>query len=160
MSFLSLRSVGFLSHSQDESRRQMKVVLDAAAVCSQFLGHLVWPLTLDTSANIWLLPLSILLISLRSWENFVARTSASGEFETFVHVSSRRCGKYCVAKMKNSSHFQLTSSFSPMLRRISTIHVTKFTCSYRRWKFSRLCAVRCCSPMSVTTSFSQHFRII
>lgn len=124
MSFLHF--TGLFSHSREEPKRKMKIVLDFASICSLFLGHLVWPLALNTSANIWFLPFSILLISLRSWENFVAKSSPFGELDprhAFLSTSYN-----CI--MKNS--FQLTFNFWLKLRKIFTIHATKFTCSYHR----------------------------
>lgn len=75
---------GFLSHPLEESRRTIKVALDAVSIGSQFFGHFIWPLTLNISGNLWFLPLSIFFISFRYWENFVAKSSSFGEWIIFL----------------------------------------------------------------------------
>lgn len=139
----------------------MKFALDTAAICSQLLGHFVWPLTLDTSANIWFLPLSILLISLRSWENFVVSASSSGEFNLLLFFFSLHFYSRSLTCHYNEKFiFQLTFNCSQSSRRISTILATKFTCCWHRWKLSRLYAARYSSPASSTTNLYQHFQVI
>lgn len=61
-----------LTRSREESKRFIKVIVDLVALAAQATGFVVWPL-LDSheKPELWLIPLTVVLISCGWWENYV-----------------------------------------------------------------------------------------
>lgn len=74
-----------LSRSSAEPKRKIKFVLDIGSISVQLIGFFIWPLTVTSARNIWFIPISLFLISLHWWENFVTKCSPLGKvFSLFI----------------------------------------------------------------------------
>jgi hypothetical protein len=61
-----------LSRSHEQSKRFIKVIVDLAALAAQATGFVVWPLLEGREKpELWLIPLTVILISCGWWENYV-----------------------------------------------------------------------------------------
>ncbi|CAH2005830.1 unnamed protein product [Acanthoscelides obtectus] len=66
--------LGLLSRNNKESQRFIKVIIDLIAVSAQATGFVVWPIV-EGRADLWIIPVSIFLISLGWWENYISKYS-------------------------------------------------------------------------------------
>lgn len=65
---------GLLSRNHKENQRYIKVIIDLIAIVAQATGFLVWPIV-EGKSDLWTIPLTIFLISLGWWENYVSPNS-------------------------------------------------------------------------------------
>lgn len=65
---------GLLSRSNKESQRFIKVIIDLVAIACQATGLVAWPI-IEQKPQLWLVPVSIFLISIGWWENYVSKHS-------------------------------------------------------------------------------------
>ncbi|XP_063242061.1 chitin synthase chs-2 isoform X2 [Bacillus rossius redtenbacheri] len=64
--------LGMLTRNNDHSKRFMKWIVDLAALTAQATGLVVWPLLEGGSRpELWLVPVTVLLVSCGWWENYV-----------------------------------------------------------------------------------------
>lgn len=66
--------LGLLSRSNKESQRFFKVIIDLVAIAAQATGFVVWPI-IENKPHLWVIPVSILLISVGWWENYASKHS-------------------------------------------------------------------------------------
>ncbi|CAG9769089.1 unnamed protein product [Ceutorhynchus assimilis] len=64
--------LGLLSRNNKESSRFIKVIMDLIAISAQATGF-VWPIIERT--DLWIIPVTIFLISLGWWENYISKHS-------------------------------------------------------------------------------------
>ena len=71
-----------LNRPADEPKRIPHVLADALAICGQLTGLIWWTVlsvfTQDKTADLWALPVGLLLISVPWWENYVDRNTGCG----------------------------------------------------------------------------------
>lgn len=65
---------GLLSRNHKESQRFLKVIIDLIAIAAQATGFVVWPIV-EKKPDLWTIPLTIFLISLGWWENYISKHS-------------------------------------------------------------------------------------
>lgn len=65
---------GLLSRNHKESQRYIKVIIDLIAIGAQATGFVVWPIV-EKKPDLWTIPLTIFLISLGWWENYISKYS-------------------------------------------------------------------------------------
>lgn len=66
--------LGLLSRNNKESSRFIKVIMDLVAISAQATGFIVWPI-IENRADLWIIPVTILLISFGWWENYISKHS-------------------------------------------------------------------------------------
>ncbi|XP_066260725.1 chitin synthase chs-2 isoform X1 [Euwallacea similis] len=66
--------LGLLSRNNKESSRFIKVIMDLIAISAQATGFIVWPI-IENRADLWIIPVTILLISMGWWENYISKHS-------------------------------------------------------------------------------------
>lgn len=68
---------GLLSRSKnkDESKRFILVLVDIAALAAQGTSFFLWPILDNAKRSLWLIPISLLLVSCGWWENYVSMQS-------------------------------------------------------------------------------------
>ncbi|KAJ8958903.1 hypothetical protein NQ318_019671 [Aromia moschata] len=66
--------LGLLSRNNKESQRFLKVIMDLIAISAQATGFIVWPI-IERRADLWIIPIAILLVSLGWWENYISKHS-------------------------------------------------------------------------------------
>uniref|UniRef100_A0AAR5P4N2 chitin synthase n=1 Tax=Dendroctonus ponderosae TaxID=77166 RepID=A0AAR5P4N2_DENPD len=66
--------LGLLSRNNKESSRFIKVIMDLVAISAQATGFIVWPI-IENRADLWIIPVTIFLISLGWWENYISKHS-------------------------------------------------------------------------------------
>ncbi|KAB0798176.1 hypothetical protein PPYR_09169 [Photinus pyralis] len=66
--------LGLLSRNSKESKCFLKVIIDLLAIAAQATGFVIW-LIVEKKPNLWLTPLTILLVSLGWWENYICANS-------------------------------------------------------------------------------------
>ncbi|KAJ8974097.1 hypothetical protein NQ317_011616 [Molorchus minor] len=66
--------LGLLSRNNKESQRFLKVIVDLIAIAAQATGFIVWPI-IERRADLWIIPIAILLVSLGWWENYISKHS-------------------------------------------------------------------------------------
>lgn len=71
---------GILSRNNKEPKRFVKSIVDLLAIIAQATGLIIWPL-LDggSKPKIWLIPISVTLISCGWWENYTTKQSRIGK---------------------------------------------------------------------------------
>jgi len=70
--FITSEFSGMLSRSHEQSKRFIKVIVDLVALAAQATGFVVWPLLEGREKpELWLIPLTVILISCGWWENYV-----------------------------------------------------------------------------------------
>jgi len=81
-----------LVRPDDEEYRIPKLVLDCLATVGQITVLVIWPLLVVSvhdknydSNLIWSIPISLLLVSVRWWENFVEKNSRLGKIRKFLN---------------------------------------------------------------------------
>ncbi|GFY60020.1 chitin synthase chs-2 [Trichonephila inaurata madagascariensis] len=62
--------LALLSRHSGESKRPLKIIFDILAIIIQGTGFVVWPLT-EIDSMAWLIPVSVTLVSVRWWENYI-----------------------------------------------------------------------------------------
>lgn len=67
--------VGFLSRNPAEDANYYKMMLDILSIVSQATAFIVWPI-IENKPFMWLIPLSVILISCGWWENYVSENSS------------------------------------------------------------------------------------
>lgn len=65
---------GLLSRNNKESQRFIKVIIDLIAISAQATGFIVWPI-MEGRPDLWIIPVSIFLVSLGWWENYISKHS-------------------------------------------------------------------------------------
>lgn len=68
-------SVDFVGRSVEQRRRLTVNVVDILAILIQLTSFIVWPL-ISRESGAWLIPISVFLISLRWWENYITDISS------------------------------------------------------------------------------------
>lgn len=73
---------GLLSRnkSKDESKRFVLILVDIAALAAQATSFVLWPFLDSSRRSLWLIPVSLLLVSCGWWENYVSTQSRISEF--------------------------------------------------------------------------------
>lgn len=71
MANFSIMTTGILFPSNNERKTMIIYILDVMAVLAQITALVVWPLMVNDT-NLWLIPISITLISFRWWENYIS----------------------------------------------------------------------------------------
>ncbi|XP_044753059.1 chitin synthase chs-2 isoform X2 [Coccinella septempunctata] len=66
--------LGLLSRSNKESNRFLKVIVDLVAIGAQATGFVFWPIV-EQKADLWIIPVSTVLISIGWWENYISKHS-------------------------------------------------------------------------------------
>ncbi|CAH1115687.1 unnamed protein product [Psylliodes chrysocephalus] len=66
--------LGLLSRNNKESQRFIKVIIDLIAISAQATGFIVWPI-MEGRPDLWIIPVSIFLVSLGWWENYISKHS-------------------------------------------------------------------------------------
>ncbi|XP_066155145.1 chitin synthase chs-2 isoform X2 [Euwallacea fornicatus] len=66
--------LGLLSRNNKESSRFIKVIMDLIAISAQATGFIVWPI-IENRADLWIIPITIFLISMGWWENYISKHS-------------------------------------------------------------------------------------
>ncbi|XP_050306086.1 chitin synthase chs-2 isoform X1 [Anthonomus grandis grandis] len=66
--------LGLLSRNNKESGRFIKVIMDLIAISAQATGFIVWPI-IENRADLWIIPVTIFLISMGWWENYISKNS-------------------------------------------------------------------------------------
>ncbi|PRD24049.1 UNVERIFIED_CONTAM: hypothetical protein NCL1_44804 [Trichonephila clavipes] len=66
--------LSLLARNKDETRRPLKVVFDMMAIIFQGSALAVWPIT-ETGPQAWAIPVSIILVSMKWWENYMDKKS-------------------------------------------------------------------------------------
>ncbi|XP_054721541.1 LOW QUALITY PROTEIN: chitin synthase chs-2-like [Uloborus diversus] len=66
--------LGLLSRYSGESKRPVKIILDIFAILFQGTGFAIWPI-METGPRSWLIPVSVFLVSIRWWENYLDKKS-------------------------------------------------------------------------------------
>ncbi|GFY72001.1 chitin synthase chs-2 [Trichonephila inaurata madagascariensis] len=66
--------LSLLARNKDEARRPLKVVFDMMAIIFQGSALAVWPIT-ETGPQAWAIPVSIILVSMKWWENYMDKKS-------------------------------------------------------------------------------------
>ncbi|XP_060518963.1 chitin synthase chs-2 isoform X2 [Cylas formicarius] len=66
--------LGLLSRNNKESQRFIKVIMDLIAISCQATGFVVWPLV-EKKPDLFLIPVTIFLVSLGWWENYISKYS-------------------------------------------------------------------------------------
>lgn len=66
--------IGLLSRSSKEGQRFIKVIFDLLAIAAQATGFVAWPI-IENKPHLWLIPVSIFLISIGWWENYISKHS-------------------------------------------------------------------------------------
>lgn len=66
--------LGLLSRNNKENQRFIKVIFDLIAVACQATGFVVWPIV-ENKPHLWLIPISIFMISIGWWENYISKHS-------------------------------------------------------------------------------------
>ncbi|KAK7872105.1 hypothetical protein R5R35_005181 [Gryllus longicercus] len=69
--------LGMITRSKKETGRYFKGIIDIVAVAAQATGFVVWPLLEYNDPVLWLIPVSIFLVSCGWWENYVSGTKDS-----------------------------------------------------------------------------------
>ncbi|XP_044020427.1 chitin synthase chs-2 isoform X2 [Aphidius gifuensis] len=72
--------LGLLSRNKnkDESRRFVLILVDFAALIAQASGFVIWPLIDGNKNSLWIIPISLFLVSCGWWENYVSIQSPIG----------------------------------------------------------------------------------
>ncbi|KAL1514128.1 hypothetical protein ABEB36_003439 [Hypothenemus hampei] len=66
--------LGLLSRNNTETSRFLKVIMDLIAISAQATGFIIWPI-IENRADLWIIPITIFLISFGWWENYVSKHS-------------------------------------------------------------------------------------
>ncbi|GFR07091.1 chitin synthase chs-2 [Trichonephila clavata] len=66
--------LSLLARNKDETRRPLKVVFDMMAIIFQGSALAVWPIT-ESGPQAWAIPVSIILVSMKWWENYMDKKS-------------------------------------------------------------------------------------
>lgn len=72
--------------NKDESRRFVLILVDFAALIAQASGFIIWPMIDDNKSNIWIIPISLFLVSCGWWENYVSIQSPIGIIKSLGRV--------------------------------------------------------------------------
>ncbi|XP_025834427.1 chitin synthase chs-2-like [Agrilus planipennis] len=75
--------VGFLSSQSRKNKMKILFILDIASVLAQVSALVIWPLISDNK-TLWLIPVSLVLISCGWWENFVSEDSPVPFIKTYA----------------------------------------------------------------------------
>ncbi|KAF8781911.1 Chitin synthase chs-2 like protein [Argiope bruennichi] len=66
--------MSLLARNSEEAKRPLKIVFDMMAIVFQGSALAVWPVT-ESGPNTWCIPLSVVLVSMRWWENYLDKKS-------------------------------------------------------------------------------------
>ncbi|XP_070172648.1 chitin synthase chs-2 isoform X2 [Polyergus mexicanus] len=80
--------LGLLSRnkSKDESKRFVPILVDIAALAAQATSFVLWPLLENSKHSLWLIPITLFLVSCGWWENYVSTQSRIGLIRTLGRV--------------------------------------------------------------------------
>ncbi|EGI66236.1 Chitin synthase 8 [Acromyrmex echinatior] len=80
--------LGLLSHnkSKDDSKRFVLVLVDIAALAAQATSFVLWPFLDSSRRSLWLIPLTLILVSCGWWENYVSIQSRIGLIRSLGRV--------------------------------------------------------------------------
>ncbi|XP_018363705.1 PREDICTED: uncharacterized protein LOC108761593 isoform X2 [Trachymyrmex cornetzi] len=80
--------LGLLSRnkSKDDSKRFVLVLVDIAALAAQATSFVLWPFLDSSRRSLWLIPLTLILVSCGWWENYVSMQSRIGLIRSFGRV--------------------------------------------------------------------------
>nr|AYU65264.1 chitin synthase A isoform 1 [Atta sexdens] len=80
--------LGLLSRnkSKDDSKRFVLVLVDIAALAAQATSFVLWPFLDSSRRSLWLIPLTLILISCGWWENYVSMQSRIGLIRSLGRV--------------------------------------------------------------------------
>lgn len=69
--------LGLLSRHSDEPRRPLKVIFDMLAIIFQGSALAIWPIA-EKGPRAWCIPIAVVLVSMRWWENYLDKKSPIG----------------------------------------------------------------------------------
>ncbi|XP_018307118.1 uncharacterized protein kkv isoform X1 [Mycetomoellerius zeteki] len=80
--------LGLLSRnkSKDDSKRFVLVLVDIAALAAQATSFVLWPFLDSSRRSLWLIPLTLILVSCGWWENYVSMQSRIGLIRSLGRV--------------------------------------------------------------------------
>ncbi|KAG5309753.1 CHS8 synthase, partial [Pseudoatta argentina] len=80
--------LGLLSRnkSKDDSKRFVLVLVDIAALAAQATSFVLWPFLDSSRRSLWLIPLTLILVSCGWWENYVSIQSRIGLIRSLGRV--------------------------------------------------------------------------
>lgn len=78
------------SRNNKESKRYLKMAIDLLAIAAQATGFVVWPLLEgNKTPELWLIPVTVFLISCGWWENYVTKDSPFSMIKSLGRIGER-----------------------------------------------------------------------